>query len=559
MNQKNFNKNEFLFVYKVNSREKGVIIMKKFLLLLTLLIASVSLIGCADNKDDVEYSDYNYLSLEINPKAEFYVDDEDEVVAVRYRNEEAEVVAAGLELVGKNYEEALQLYLNAAIDTGYVDVSRDDGAVMIQAGGKDDDDNAHFMTRVETKLQTFFQENAIGAVVLKNQEVDEEVQALVDDYDIAYGFAKMVLAYIEQNEDANIDEVVEMQPSDLIDELVAEANQYMNQYKTQTETNAQYLKDELVEAVKAQVQAHRDAVDNDTATQPDISGLKENYMLNFQSMNQAYKNRNQTRLQQAKDKVADQSEPMLFSVDINPGIDFLVDKNGLVMTYMLKNEDAEIVAAGLNMEGMEYQAALRLYLNAAIDTGYIDVERSDNAVMVQNSGANQELENSFMNQTQTMLQTFFSENAIGAVVMNQHEIDPEIVALAEEYEISYGFAKLVLAYMATDETLVLESVLEMTASEILELLGDTYESELARYRNQVEAGAQAVKDELVEALRLRVQEHRQAVQDGTISQPDISGLRQQYLENYDAIHEGYLNRNQTRVQQAKNAANNKPA
>jgi hypothetical protein len=349
-----------------------------------------------------------------------------------------------------------------------------------------------------------------------------------------------------------------MQPSDLIDDLVAEANQYMNQYRTQTETNAQYLKDELEEAVKAQVQAHRDAVDNDTATQPDISGLKENYMLNFQSMNQAYKNRNQTRLQQAKDKVADQSEPMLFSVDINPGIDFLIDKNGLVMTYMLKNEAAEIVAAGLNMEGMEYQAALRLYLNAAIDTGYIDVERSDNAVMVQNSGVNQELENSFMNQTQTMLQTFFYENAIGAVVMNQHEIDPEIVALAEEYEISYGFAKLVLAYMATDETLVLESVLEMTASEILELLGENYEAGLARYKNQVEAGAQAIKDELVDALRLRVQEHRQAVQDGTVTQPDISGLRQQYLENYDAIHEGYLNRNQTRVQQAKNAANNKP-
>jgi hypothetical protein len=113
--------------------------------------------------------------------------------------------------------------------------------------------------------------------------------------------------------------------------------------------------------------------------------------------------------------------------------------------------------------------------------------------------------------------------------------------------------------MATDETLVLGSVLEMTASDILELLGENYESELVRYRNQVEAGAQAVKDELVEALRLRVQEHRQAVQDGTVSQPDISSLRQQYLENYDAIHEGYLNRNQTRVQQAKNAANNKPA
>jgi hypothetical protein len=331
----------------------------------------------------------------------------------------------------------------------------------------------------------------------------------------------------------------------------------MNQYRIQTETNAQNIKDEMVEAVMTQVQAHRDAVDNETASQPDISGLKENYMLNFQSLNQSYQNRNQTRLQQAKDKVSDNSEPMLFSVDINPGIDFIVDKNGIVSTYMLRNEDAQIVAAGLNMEGMEYQAALRLYLNAAIDTGYIDVERNDNGVMIQNSGINQELENSFMNQTQSMIQNFFSENAIGAVVMNQYEIDPEIVALAEENEISYGFAKLVLAYMATDDTLVLEAVLEMTPAEILELLGDIYEFELAQYRNQVQAGAQAVKDELVEALRSRVQEHRQAVENGTITQPDVSGLRQQYLDNYNSIHEAFLNRNQNRVQQAKNSANSK--
>jgi hypothetical protein len=274
-------------------------------------------------------------------------------------------------------------------------------------------------------------------------------------------------------------------------------------------------------------------------------------------MHEAYLNRNQTRLQQAKENVSENA-PMYFSVEINPGVDFVIDGNGYVLSYMLKNEDAEIVAAGLEMEGLHYQEALRLYLNAAIDTGYLDVTRSDNAVMIQNSGVNQDLENAFMNQTQTMMQNFFYENAIGAVVMAQHEVDPEVSALAEEYDISNGFAKLVLAYLATDETLLIEDVLLLTPQEIIELLGVECEAYMAQYRNQVEAGAQAIKDELVEALQAQVQAHRQAVENETKTQPDISGLRQMYLENYDSMHDGYVNRNQTRVQQAKDSENNKP-
>lgn len=529
--------------------------MKKILLIFAILFTGIVLMACSST-EETEYSDYTYLSLEMNPAVDLVIDGNGNVYTYRYRNEDAEIVGAGLELVGKNYEEALYLYLNAAINTGYIDITRSDGAVMIQAGGKDEDDNNAFMVQVETKLQTFFQENAIGAVVLKNEEVDEEAKDLVETYEISYGFAKMVLAYLDLHEDADVADVVVMQPSDLVDDLVTESNQYMTQYQNQIQAEVQSIKDELVTALMAQVQAHRQDVENGTATQPDITGVKEMYQTSFQSMHQAYVNRNQVRVQQAKDNISE-SAPMLLSIDINPGIDFIVDKNGYVLTYMLKNEDAEIVAAGLNMEGLQYQEALRLYLNAAIDTGYIDVERSDNAVMVQNSGLNQELENTFMNQTQTMMQEFFSENAIGAVVMYQHEIDPEIQALVDQYDISYGFAKLVLAYLATDETLVIDDVLLMTPSEIFELLGNEYVAYMARYRNQVEAGAQAIKDEIVEALKLHVQAHRQAVEEGTANQPDITGLKQMYLADYENMHQAYVNRNQIRVQQAKNTISNK--
>ncbi len=530
--------------------------MKKFLLALTIILASVGVVACGQS-DENEYSDYNYLSLEINPAIDLVIDKNGNVHTYQLRNEAAEIVAAGLELAGKNYEEALQLYLNAAIDTGYIDISREDGALMIQVGGKNDSDNNAFMIQVENKLQTFLQENAVGAVILKLGEMNDEVKEFAETNDVSYGIAKMMMVYLEENEDKTVEDVLEMSPSDIMENLIEKANQYRERYQNQIQAGAQAIKDELVEALSMQVEAHRQAVLDGTKTQPDVSNLKTMYQQNFQSMHQEYLNRNQTRLQEAKNNVSEQA-PMFFSVDINPGIDFVVDFQGQVLSYHMRNEAAEIVAAGLDFEGMQFQEALRLYLDAAVQTGYIDLDRADNAVMIQNSGVNSELENQFRNQTQTMMQTYFSENAIGAVVLNKNEIDAEIREFAETHDISYGFAQLVITYLDTDEALILEDVLEMKPADIIKALNEEYGLYLSRYRNQVEAGAQAIKDDLVEALRLRVQEHKDAVTQGEISQPNIEGLREMYQENYDEMHQGFIERNQTRVEAAKNNLNNKP-
>ncbi|MFA7561175.1 MAG: hypothetical protein WCY80_03605 [Candidatus Izemoplasmatales bacterium] len=320
--------------------------MKKVLLILALIFTGFSLMACNLNED--EYSDYSYLSLEINPAVDFVIDKDEKVTTYQFRNEEAEVVAAGLDLIGKNYEEALQLYLNAAIDTGYLDVTRDDGAVMIQTGGKNDEENLSFMNQVQTHLQNFLQENAIGAVVMNFGEVNTETKEYAQTNDVSYGFAKMVLNYLEINPDAIEEDVLEMTPKEIMDELIENANQYRSRYTNQIENSAQAIKDELVEALRSQVQAHRNSVEQGTKSQPDISGLKTMYQSNFESMKSAYQTRNQERLQQAKDKTVNIA-PMFFSVDINPGIDFIADKDGYILSYRMRNEAAEIVAAGLEM------------------------------------------------------------------------------------------------------------------------------------------------------------------------------------------------------------------
>jgi len=243
------------------------------------------------------------------------------------------------------------------------------------------------------------------------------------------------------------------------------------------------------------------------------------------------------------------------SIEINPSMAMIVNQEENVVSYSLNNEAAEIVAAGLDLVGMNYEEALQLYLNAAVQTGYIDTERNDNAVAIQACSANDGDASQFQLQVETQLQTYFSENKLGAVVLNQSEVNQAVQDLAEANDISFGFAKLVQAYLDADEANTLEAALEMTPTELIDALGLVQVSTMAEYKNQRELGAQAIKDELAVALQSKVEAHNQAVLAGTCEQPDSTGVKEAYLNDYEGIKAEFVTRNQERVEYASAQAN----
>lgn len=490
------------------------------------------------------------LSVDINPAIELVVDVQGYVYSIMYKNEDAEIVGAGLTLVGKTYQEALQLYMNAAIETGYIDVTRTDNGVAVMAGSLDDDLDEQFKAQVQTMLETYFHDEMLGVVILNKGEVNEDVLTFVETYDVSKGFAKLVLSYLEANPEAVIDDVLLMSPTDLIEGIAAyQTNQY-NQYQSERETEALLVKNEMKAMVQTQVQAHRDAVDAGTAVEPDMTGVLEQYLNNYALKVQEFVQANEARKSEAKDKVQ-QGQGLLLSLEINPKVEFVVDPEGFVLSYMYKNEDAEIVGAGLNLIGLHYEQALQNYLNAAVDTGYIDLERNDNAVVVQTSSMNEGEASSLQVQVQTKLQTYFQENAIGAVVLNHGEIDEAVQALMDQYEISAGYAKLILAYLEANPEALIDDVLMLPIQELIIDMVEAHHSHMETYRNERELYSQAIKDELEEALMSQVQAHHQAVLNGTITQPDITGIKEQYLENYQTMHDAFVSRNEDRVNQAK--------
>ncbi len=260
-----------------------------------LMITLISMASCASDNTE----DYTYLSVDINPAMEMIINKEQNVVSYTLKNEAAEIVAAGLNLENMNYEEALRLYLNAAVQTGYIDVERNDNAVAIQAYNGEDEDGSQFQLEVQTRLQTYFQENALGAVVLYQGEVDEDLQALVDEYDLSIGYARLVLAYVEADETRTVAEALELTAKELMDALVIEHEANMIQYRSQKQVEAQTIKNEMKEAVRVRVEAHQTLVDNGTAVQPDVTGVKAEYMGDYEGIKSQFVIRNQERVNYA--------------------------------------------------------------------------------------------------------------------------------------------------------------------------------------------------------------------------------------------------------------------
>ena len=273
-------------------------------------------------------------------------------------------------------------------------------------------------------------------------------------------------------------------------------------------------------------------------------------MTNYQTKVQEFVQANESRKNNAKGSTTQGTGSML-SVNINPEMDMIIDANGYVISAMYKNEDAEIVGAGLTLIGLHYEEALQLYLHAAIQTGYLDIERNDNTVVVQTVNMNEGVESELQLQVQTKLQTFFQENAVGAVVLTCGEIDPEVQALVDLYDITVGHAKLIIEYMVLYPDMSIDDVLLIPVQQLILYMIDEQQTHMQQFKNQRELEAQAIKDEMVDALKSQVQAHFQQVDNGTKTQPDITGIKEQYLTNYDTMHEGYVLRNQERKEAAK--------
>ncbi len=152
--------------------------MKKIIatvLLFSTLIFSVSVLtSCLNNSPKA--GTVTRMTVDINPSVEFMVDDRNKVVSVTALNDDGSILIVGEEFVGKTPDEAVELVVKLATDTGYLvkgNVTEEENTVKISVSG----DSAYakkLMADVTEKAKSVIEELDINGKIEKVEALSLE-------------------------------------------------------------------------------------------------------------------------------------------------------------------------------------------------------------------------------------------------------------------------------------------------------------------------------------------------------------------------------------------------
>lgn len=237
------------------------------------------------------------------------------------------------------------------------------------------------------------------------------------------------------------------------------------------------------------------------------------------------------------------------AIDINPSVEFVLDEDDIVISVDFLNEDAEIVGAELDLVGLPFSEALELYLNAAVDAGYLDVTVEENVVVITSDDEDKEEE--IIEETKDVL----ARRGIGAAVFGG-DISEEHRALAEEYGIGAGRARLIARAVELDGELTFEEALELPHRDIMQILVAAHRANMDAFKAERQAFAQSMREEMQALAQERRHMHDRAIEEGET--PDFDAIREAVQERIQELRETHENRMQEARERAQERRDNAP-
>lgn len=105
-------------------------------LLCALLLSAISFTSCSSAAP--EEGSVTRMTVDINPSVEFMIDDQNKIVSVTALNDDGSILIVGEAFVGKTPEEAIEMTVTLASDTGYLvkgNVEASENTVKISVSG----------------------------------------------------------------------------------------------------------------------------------------------------------------------------------------------------------------------------------------------------------------------------------------------------------------------------------------------------------------------------------------------------------------------------------------
>ena len=245
----------------------------KYLLVVCLMIPFAFMFsGCSQNDPA------NVMTMSVNPEVSFVLDANNKVVSVKYENEDAGVIYADVNFVGKDVDTLIQLFIERATISGHVDLSGDE--VTITVNGKTDADVNALRQKAKEQVEKVF--NSLGievTVAIDNTTAMAQKEALkvtakalapeksLNELDAMSNAELIKLISDKQNElkDLTYEQAEAIKNSfssakNQVLQVIEQAKASLEGFEEQLKALEETYKNQIPEAIKAQINILKDQI-----------------------------------------------------------------------------------------------------------------------------------------------------------------------------------------------------------------------------------------------------------------------------------------------------------
>lgn len=232
------------------------------------------------------------------------------------------------------------------------------------------------------------------------------------------------------------------------------------------------------------------------------------------------------------------------SMRINPEIEIVVDKDGVVVAVNAVNADGETVLAGLNLVGLPVGDAAEAFTDAAAELGFMDIGSENATVYISAGGKDERFVKELEEKITEKVNGFFNKNGIFGKV--EPEDLQEFQTLADELGVSLQDARLISRVLELYPELTAEEVAEKSPEEMLDLIKDYCKNNgiAADLREEYKGLVDELKSEFERLFQLEQQlrEVKAKLDDETLTEEERAAAQAEYdalKEEYDALKDEY--------------------
>ncbi len=244
--------------------------MKKLFLLFLASFVLVGLAACSFDQDTAEEAD-SYVLMEINPSIEFILNPVDKVVSYSLLNEDAEVLYATLDIdfIDMDIEDAVEAWIDAAIDEGYLDATREDNVVYVTVVNENADVEEGLRDRVRDRVEHKMIGRSIGGIV---QDLDMSMEAFIAEAeDLGVSPGHLRIAYVAAADgEITLEEALEMSIPELMG-IIHEAHDMPNHRQHRGERIPDHVRRRMDERGRTDDTDPGDTDDPDDTEEPEVT------------------------------------------------------------------------------------------------------------------------------------------------------------------------------------------------------------------------------------------------------------------------------------------------